>query len=163
MIYPSGDELDEFENRYALVILAAKRACQLKDRARPLVDSTSKNQLTVALQEIAAGRIVGIQQYEEAEPTHTTSAEISTTLTALLERSDEEEEGEGAPVETPVSRIDTLLKVPDEDVEAEPEEPEVDDALEIENDSGELVQPSAELLAMLSEPDEKSEDEEGEG
>ncbi len=160
MIYPSGDKLDEFENRYALVILGAKRACQLKDKARPLVDCTSKNHLTVALEEIASGRIVGTQHYEESEPAHTTSTEISTTLTALLERSDEEEEG--APVETPTSRIDTLLKVPDEDVETEPEELEVDDALEIENDSGELVQPSAELLAMLSEPDEKTEDEEAE-
>ena len=57
-IYPSPDKLDALESKYALVILAAKRARQVKDNARKLVDTTSKNPLTVALEEIAAGAIV---------------------------------------------------------------------------------------------------------
>jgi DNA-directed RNA polymerase subunit omega len=57
-IYPSPDKLDSVESKYALVILAAKRARQLKDGARRLADSRSTNPLTVALEEIAEGAII---------------------------------------------------------------------------------------------------------
>jgi len=57
-IYPNPDKLDSLESKYALVILAAKRARQLKDNARRLVDSRSTNPLTTALEEIGAGAII---------------------------------------------------------------------------------------------------------
>ena len=57
-IYPSPDKLDALESKYALVILAAKRARQIKDNARRLVDTRSANPLTTALEEIAAGAII---------------------------------------------------------------------------------------------------------
>ncbi|HLJ54033.1 MAG TPA: DNA-directed RNA polymerase subunit omega [Chthonomonadaceae bacterium] len=57
-IYPSPDKLDAQESKYALVILAAKRARQIKDNARRLTDSKSANPLTVALEEIADGAII---------------------------------------------------------------------------------------------------------
>ena len=57
-IYPSPDKLDKAESKYALVILAAKRARQIKDGARRLTGSTSPNPLTVALEEIAAEAII---------------------------------------------------------------------------------------------------------
>lgn len=49
--------LDRVANKYALVIVAAKRARQLKEGALPLVDVESTNPVTVALEEIAAGKI----------------------------------------------------------------------------------------------------------
>lgn len=49
--------LDRVESKYALVIVAAKRARQLKEGALPLVDVDSSNPVTVALEEIAAGKI----------------------------------------------------------------------------------------------------------
>jgi DNA-directed RNA polymerase subunit omega len=49
--------LDRMESKYALVIAAAKRARQLKEGALPLVDVDSTNPVTVALEEIAAGKI----------------------------------------------------------------------------------------------------------
>lgn len=57
-IYPSPDELDKQKSKYALVILAAKRAKQVKDGSRRLTDSRSANPLTVALEEIAGGAII---------------------------------------------------------------------------------------------------------
>ena len=57
-IYPSPDKLDALESKFALVIIAAKRARQLKDGARRLTDSRSTNPLTAALEEIAAGAII---------------------------------------------------------------------------------------------------------
>jgi len=59
MIYPSPDKIDEaIDSKYKLVILASKRAKQLKEGAHALVtppDST--NPLTIALEEIAAKKI----------------------------------------------------------------------------------------------------------
>jgi len=70
MIGPRIDLLlDQVGERYALVIIAAKRARQINnyhhqlgegtfdDFAPPLVESRSKNYLTMALEEIAEGKI----------------------------------------------------------------------------------------------------------
>jgi DNA-directed RNA polymerase subunit omega len=70
MIHPRIDELmDQVDSRYALVIVAAKRARQINNYPHqlgegtfdefppPLVESRSKNYLTMALEEIAEGKI----------------------------------------------------------------------------------------------------------
>ena len=69
MIHPRIDELlDQVDSRYALVIVAAKRARQINnyhhqlgegtfDEFPPLVESRSKNYLTMALEETAEGKI----------------------------------------------------------------------------------------------------------
>ncbi len=70
VIHPRIDELlEKADSRYALVIAAAKRARQInnyhhqlgegtfEDVAPPLVESRSKNYLTMALEEIAEGKI----------------------------------------------------------------------------------------------------------
>lgn len=58
MIYPSADKLEGWGSKYALVTLAAKRAKQLKSGAPPLIETDSRNPLTVALEEIAAGKVI---------------------------------------------------------------------------------------------------------
>jgi DNA-directed RNA polymerase subunit omega len=70
MIHPRIDELmDNVDTRYALVIVAAKRARQINnyhhqlgegtfdDFPPPLVESRSKNYLTMALEEISEGKL----------------------------------------------------------------------------------------------------------
>ncbi len=58
MIYPSADKIDkEIDSKYALVVLAAKRARQIKEGGRLLIDTRSTNPLTIALEEIASGRV----------------------------------------------------------------------------------------------------------
>ena len=70
MIHPRIDELlDNVDSRYALVIVAAKRARQINnyhhqlgegtfdDFPPPLVESRSKNFLTMAFEEIAEGKL----------------------------------------------------------------------------------------------------------
>ena len=69
MISPRIDELlDNVDSRYALVIVAAKRARQINnyhhqlgegtfDEFPPLVESRSKNYLTMALEEVSEGKI----------------------------------------------------------------------------------------------------------
>ena len=71
MIHPRIDELlEQVDSRYALVIVAAKRARQINNYhhqlgegtfdefAPPLIQSRSKNYLTMALEETAEGKIV---------------------------------------------------------------------------------------------------------
>lgn len=50
------DLLPKAENRYVLAILVAKRARQLVDGAKPLVDSDSPNLVTVACEELAVDK-----------------------------------------------------------------------------------------------------------
>ena len=71
MIHPRIDELlENVDSRYALVIVAAKRARQInnyhhqlgegigfEDAPPPLVESRSKNYLTMSLEEISEGKL----------------------------------------------------------------------------------------------------------
>jgi DNA-directed RNA polymerase subunit omega len=71
MIHPRIDALlDRVDSRYALVIVAAKRARQINnyhhqlgegmgfdEAPPPLIESRSKNYLTMAMEEIANGKI----------------------------------------------------------------------------------------------------------
>jgi DNA-directed RNA polymerase subunit omega len=69
VIHPRIDELlERLDSRYALVIVAAKRARQINnyhqqlgegtfDVPPPLIESRSKNYLTMALEETAQGKI----------------------------------------------------------------------------------------------------------
>ena len=54
---PLESLLEKAENKYALVIEVAKRARQLKEGHLPMVDVPSTNPVTVALEEIAAGKV----------------------------------------------------------------------------------------------------------
>jgi DNA-directed RNA polymerase subunit omega len=45
-------------SRFAVVTAAAQRAKQIKDGSPPLVDVRSRNPLTIALAEIAAGKVI---------------------------------------------------------------------------------------------------------
>jgi len=51
------DCLEKVENRFQLVILAAKRVKQLYKGAQPLIDAKNNRQVVTALREIAAGKI----------------------------------------------------------------------------------------------------------
>ena len=70
MIHPRIDQLlDKVDSRYSLVIVAAKRARQINnyhhqlgegtfgDNLPPLVESRSKNYLTMALEEVDEGML----------------------------------------------------------------------------------------------------------
>ncbi len=77
------------QSRYSLVVLAAKRARQLKEGAPALTGSLSNNPLTIALKEIAEGKIRSVEQPETDDdespsPTATSSA-ATRAQTALTE------------------------------------------------------------------------------
>ncbi|MCX5886077.1 MAG: DNA-directed RNA polymerase subunit omega [Proteobacteria bacterium] len=57
------DCLKKVNNRFALVMLAAKRTKQLSDGAKPLVNVDNREVVT-ALREIAAGKVLSDYQEE---------------------------------------------------------------------------------------------------
>lgn len=58
MIYPSADTIEKrVGSKYSLVVIAAKRAKQIKEGAPILIDTESTNPLTIAMEEIAAGKV----------------------------------------------------------------------------------------------------------
>lgn len=69
MIYPTADKLDAWGSKYALTVLAAKRAKQVKIGFSPLVDTDTRNPLTVALEEIGSGEISAVKPVIEEAPT----------------------------------------------------------------------------------------------
>ena len=82
MIYPSADTIeDKVKSRYSLVVLSAKRAKQIKEGAPILIETTSTNPLTIALEEIAAGKVTATEAEGEIVPqaSPTTDAEVLTT------------------------------------------------------------------------------------
>ena len=82
MIYPSADTIeDKVKSRYSLVVLSAKRAKQIKEGAPVLIETTSTNPLTVALEEIAAGKVTATEVDGEIVPQPTGNG---ATLTAAL-------------------------------------------------------------------------------
>jgi DNA-directed RNA polymerase subunit omega len=61
MINPSiVSLLKNIDNRYSLVVITAKRARQLIDGAKPMLDVDSSKPVTIAINEINEGKI----QYE---------------------------------------------------------------------------------------------------
>ena len=58
MIKPSLDYLvKKVDNKYTLVVLAAKRAREIMSGSKPLVDVQSNKPVTIALEELAANKI----------------------------------------------------------------------------------------------------------
>jgi len=59
MIHPSLDILvTKVDSKYTLVVLTAKRAREIMSGDAPLVVSKSKKPVTIAMEEIAQGKIV---------------------------------------------------------------------------------------------------------
>jgi DNA-directed RNA polymerase subunit omega len=68
-IFPEPDKLNHMEyGKFVLTNLAAKRARQIRDGAPPLVRIDSNHPLSIALAEIAAGKIKPILGGGEASP-----------------------------------------------------------------------------------------------
>jgi len=82
-------------DKYSLCIVAARRARQLKAGYPPLVEPNSPNPLGIAMAEIAAGKVIGLQPEElpvtitEEEPS---IADLLGDLAGIHEETDEEDD-----------------------------------------------------------------------
>lgn len=117
---PSPDILNDFQpGKFVLSNLAAKRAKQLREGAPPLVQVDSSHPLTIALAEIAAGKIKPIM------PTGDTDAFEIPDTAILIEESVSAELGVLLPAldETETALV-TGVVMGEDDHEAEDHEPD---------------------------------------
>ena len=130
MIYPCPDKLDQMGSKYSLVIVAAKRARQIKEGARNLVDSRSANPLTVALEEVAASEIIPIMigDPEAIKPAYTGTPVMGGLVATSLD--------DESARERTVREVSALLSATDDDEDdfAEEEDDEIASLLEVEPD-----------------------------
>jgi|GEM_PF-3173350 DNA-directed RNA polymerase omega subunit len=141
MIYPAADTLDAKYSKYALVIVSAKRAKQIKDGARLMIeDSESINPLTLALEEIAAGEIIPMMIGDpEKLPTSLPPTPVLGGLNASL--GDEEDisstswmDAESTDVKDVLS-TDEILPLPDDSIDIDLEVSDETDAYSLSDDS----------------------------
>lgn len=167
MILPNPDQLNRF-NKYALVMLAAKRAKQLQEQGiarRALVNSSSQNPLTIALEEIAAGRLIPtftpepVPELMEPEPetiplTHELEEAIA-RMTAEREQLAAEAAGESTKETVGVEEQFTLEGLlPEAEEEAEEEPLHLDEA---EEETIELDEAVEEDLSAEESGDDQAE------
>ncbi|MDO8682937.1 MAG: DNA-directed RNA polymerase subunit omega [Armatimonadota bacterium] len=155
MIYPSGDKLEKVvESKYSLVVLAAKRAKQLREGAPKLIETSSTNPLTVALEEIAAGK-VRYKLLEESE-----MLAMDAQRRAALDSFDELPAAAGEELlqaEEPAPSVQELLKIEGEEtlvVEPEAEaapQPSVAELLKVEDDEVVSAEAAEEDVAEAGE------------
>ena len=70
MIFPAIAEMEKnAQSRYGLVIMIAKRARQIADKAEKEKIDLSEKPVTIAVNEIASGR-VSIRDFSNEEPDH---------------------------------------------------------------------------------------------
>ena len=161
MIYPEADKLENWGSKYALVTLAARRAKQIKSGAPPLVDTASRNPLTIALEEIAAGKITCQVADFDAIPELSVAPEVAELLAIPLE-TEEEEEAEAAEGVAGAPAVEEEAAIGhDEDeeeyVEEEEEEEEHDvwkAALDEHAEAVAVAEPAADLDVDRAEPAE---------
>jgi len=105
-------------SRYALAVATAKRARQLKDGAIPLVKCDTKHPVTIALHEIAAGKVI-VKALGEAGDTPITDG-----------RADEKRNdpiGHGDIFDGDMFTLDVEDELPPEDVDEEEDDEDVED------------------------------------
>lgn len=56
-----------YGSRYSMVVVAAKRAMRIREGSEPLVETDARNPLTIALLELAAGKIHPERPSQEAK------------------------------------------------------------------------------------------------
>jgi DNA-directed RNA polymerase subunit omega len=147
---PSPDILNDYPHgKFVLSNLAAKRAKQLREGAPPLVQTESNHPLTIALAEIAAGKIKPIMYAaaEALEPIEapllideTVPAELGMLLPALDETEAalissvalaDDEHGDEADVEVEGDEVASLADLVGEDDEEVAAVPSDDDTLSL--------------------------------
>lgn len=132
MIYPNADKLDSMSSKYALVIIAAKRARQIKEGARKYVNSKSANPLTLALEEISEGEIIPLLVGEPEKLPQSVPA--TPVLTGLVSTSMDDNEPGNERHERTAAEIGALLSA-EEDIHAyEPDSELDDDIIQDEDD-----------------------------
>lgn len=141
-IFPAPDTLNDVEyGKFVLANLAAKRAKQIKEGAPPLVRIDSSHPLSIALEEIAQGKIKPIlgadAQQAELEEDYSVLDDLGLEDVGILLPGVDDEEDDEATVEIDLDDLG-LGDDDDDDEEDKPKEekaPSIGDLLDDSDDS----------------------------
>ncbi|MBU0609588.1 MAG: DNA-directed RNA polymerase subunit omega [Armatimonadetes bacterium] len=132
--FPIEELVDRVGSRFTVVVAAAKRAKQIKDGAPPLINLPTRNALTIALHEIAAGLIQIGDAPPEPEPDGEgpVAEEIGDlaapeVVEALLARGDDVEDVEDEDIVEDTDDEDEAAEEEDLSEDLEEEEEELED------------------------------------
>lgn len=137
-LYPDGSKLDNFDGRFALVNLAARRALQItRDKAPALVETHSGHPLTIAMEEIAQGAVIatyeqpvvateGSDSYDSLDLT-TQGDNIDNLITSLLGAPEKQVDDSAEPSLADLSSLDDDLGSGLPPIEEEDEEISLED------------------------------------
>lgn len=144
MIYPSGDELEKkVDSKYSLVIAVAKRVKQLKEGAPKLIETKSRNPITIALEEIAADKLrIGLATPEEIEMEASGHHDVAEMLM---------EPEEQTPAAARMSEAEALRQALAASAESSDEEEETAEAEEPAEEAAAEVEPAVEEAAPVDE------------
>jgi len=71
-LFVNTEGLENLNNKYELIIVAAKRSRQLRDGTLPLIKMTTEKEPIIALREVLAGKIVAVSVPKYKGTNHTT-------------------------------------------------------------------------------------------
>jgi len=153
------DKLENWGSKYALVTLAAKRAKQLKSGAPPLIETKSVNPLTIALEEIAAGKIKCVVPDTDVTIQPSIEHEVAELLPIPTEHEEEAQTEAQQAEELSTKPEETASSVDIEDVEEElePDELEEEEEEEEEEEVHDLLEEELVVDEHLLGPDDEAE------
>ncbi|MEN6402799.1 MAG: DNA-directed RNA polymerase subunit omega [Armatimonadia bacterium] len=149
--FPIEELVDRVGSRFSVVVAAAKRAKQIKEGALPLVNLPTRNPLTIALHEIAAG-LVQINEeviiQDERGPIDDGIGELAApeVVESLIGKADlaDDDIAEDAEDDYDADLDEEVTAVLDEELEEEDEEEEEEaEDLELDEDEEEWEEEEA--------------------
>lgn len=140
--FPIEELVDRVGSRFSVVVAAAKRAKQIKEGAPPLVSLPTRNPLTIALHEIAAGLVEiddAVIVEEERSPVDDGIGELAApeVVESLIGKADlsDDDLAEDPEDDYDADLDEEVVAALDEDLDEELEEDEEEDEeLELDDD-----------------------------
>lgn len=125
--FPLEQLVERAGSRYAVVVAAAQRAKQIKDGSPPLVQVNSRNPITIALAEMAAGKVLIMPPEEPPE-----EPRVSREQQYFVGRAGLEEEG--LPFRRSPARAAPVHVDDTDDLEDEEDEEDFEDEEDLDDD-----------------------------
>ena len=144
--FPIEELVDRCGSRFAVVVAAAKRAKQIKEGAPPLINLPTRNPLTIALHEIAAGLVeiteepvIVIEEPAAVAPVEETISELVSpeAVAELLGLSIVEDVSEGPTDDGEADLDEEIADDLEEELDDEDDEDEDDEGEDLEIDEDE--------------------------
>lgn len=129
--FPLEEVVAKVGSRFAVVVAAANRAKQIKDGSPPLVEIESNNPLTIALTEIAEGKVIIEAPEHEEEDIHVATLD---QYFAGRDGADDDTFSYRRADEVRASSATAAASDDDDDLDLDDDDLDIDDDLDLEDE-----------------------------